>query len=70
MLTFWIYRYPGSKQEWAVITKEKREDDAPELKDGRFPTVYARYLTIQHIFGVKIKPGQRVMARLVNEPNR
>ena len=70
MLTFWIYRYPGSKQGWTVVTKEKRGNDVPELKDGHLPNVYVRYLTVQHIFGVKIRPGQRVMVRLANEPNR
>ena len=65
MLTFWIYRYPGSKQEWAVITKEKREDDAPELKDGHLSTIYVRYPTVQHIFGVKVRPGGRVLVKIM-----
>ena len=65
MLTFWVYRYPKSKQGWTVITKEKKADDALELRDEHFPILYVRYLAVQHIFGVKVRPGGRVLVKIM-----
>ena len=65
MLTFWIYRYPECQKGWAVVTKEKKDEDAPRLKDGHLSTIYVRYLTVQHIFGVKIRPGGRVLVKIM-----